>query len=63
MYFMYDCLMHKKILKFTLECTLYLYFGECYIFLTKYEGKSLNYRNFIITFYKSAYRNCLCLIF
>jgi len=28
-----------------------------------YEGKSLNKRNFIITFYKSTYRNCLCLIF
>ena len=30
----------------------------------KYKGKSLNDRNFIITFfYKSAYGNCLCLIF
>jgi len=28
-----------------------------------YEGKSLNNRNFIIIFYKSTYRNCLCLIF
>ena len=28
-----------------------------------YEGKSLNNRNFVITFCKSTYRNCLCLIF
>ena len=34
---MHDCLMHKKICKFTLECTFYLDFGECYIFLTKYD--------------------------
>ena len=28
-----------------------------------YEGKSLSKRNFIITFYKSTYRNCLYPIF
>jgi len=37
MYFMHDCLMHKNILKFTLEFTFYPYFGECYIFFTKYD--------------------------
>lgn len=30
-------LLHKKIFKFILECTFYLFFGECYIFLTKYD--------------------------
>jgi len=29
----------------------------------RYEGKSLSNRSFIITFYKSTYRNCLCFIF
>jgi hypothetical protein len=28
-----------------------------------YESKSLNNGNFIVTFYKGTYRNCLCLIF
>lgn len=37
MYFMSDWLMHKKKLKFTFEFTFYLYFGECCIFLTKYD--------------------------
>ena len=32
-------------------------------YLQFYEGKSLNNRNFIITFYKSTYRNCFRLIF
>ena len=27
------------------------------------RGKSLNNRNFTITFYSSTYRNCLCIIF
>jgi len=37
MYFVHDRLMRKKLLKFTLECTFYLYFEKCYIFLTKYD--------------------------
>jgi len=39
-----------------------LYQVRCLLTIN-YEGKSLNNRNFITTFCKSTYKNCLCLIF
>ena len=36
-YFIHDCLLHTKILCFTLECAFCLYPGQSYIFLTKYD--------------------------
>ena len=36
-YFIYDCLLHTKILCFTMECAFCLYLRQCYIFLTKYD--------------------------
>jgi hypothetical protein len=36
-YFIDACLLYKKITQFTLECALYLYPGQCYVFLTKHD--------------------------
>jgi len=42
--------------------SIHLHFYEQSLGISTYEGTSLNNRNFI-TFYKSTYKNCLCVIF